>query len=282
MQNTTTMQITSELKKRVLTGLVGAAALLSLILFGGTIGIFILTTIISLGMVFEYCGITLSMTDRNEKKYFLLLLAWVINFVNLMISNFEGPMLVMAFLSLFTYYLLTARRHDSSLLASHLKELMSSLFGVVYLVLIPLYLVKIYGSINGIQWTFFFLFINWSVDIAAYFVGKKWGRHKLYPEISPKKSVEGALGGLLTSVITAFLCKMLFFKSLPWVGVYLVPILIGVVAQLGDFCESFLKRAFDKKDAGSILPGHGGFLDRFDGVVFSLPLMYACVRVLNP
>jgi len=71
------------------------------------------------------------------------------------------------------------------------------------------------------------------------------------------------------------------FRTLPWSAVAILPILMGGISQLGDLCESFLKRAFHTKDSGSILPGHGGFLDRFDGVIFALPVMYACTRLFG-
>jgi phosphatidate cytidylyltransferase len=126
-----------------------------------------------------------------------------------------------------------------------------------------------------------FFCIVWADDVVAYFVGKRFGRHKLYPLISPKKSLEGAEGGLIGGVVITVLYKLLIFNDLHWLGVVVIPLLVGVAAQVGDLCESFLKRAYGKKDSGSILPGHGGFLDRFDGVVFSLPVMYVCIRIFQ-
>ena len=79
----------------------------------------------------------------------------------------------------------------------------------------------------------------------------------------------------------ALFSKAVFFREMPWGAVAVMPLVVGAVAQIGDLCESMVKRAYDKKDSGSILPGHGGFLDRFDGVVFSLPVMYACVRLFG-
>lgn len=126
-----------------------------------------------------------------------------------------------------------------------------------------------------------FLLIIWGGDTGAYFAGLKYGRRKLYPHISPNKTIEGALGGIATGWVVQLLYKLVFFHSMPWLAVLLVPLLIGALAPVGDLCESFLKRAFKAKDSGSILPGHGGFLDRFDGLIFSLPLMYGLVKLFS-
>jgi phosphatidate cytidylyltransferase len=158
---------------------------------------------------------------------------------------------------------------------------MYSLFGLFYLGFLPTFFLKIHGSASGVHWTMVFLLINWASDTGAYFAGKKYGKTKLYPLISPKKTREGALGGLACAWVVIFIYKVLLFGAMGWGAVIIVPLLVGVASQVGDLCESFLKRAFDKKDSGSILPGHGGFLDRFDGVVFSLPIMYACTRVFS-
>jgi phosphatidate cytidylyltransferase len=158
---------------------------------------------------------------------------------------------------------------------------MYSVFGIVYLVFVPLFLIRIYESLNGTEWVVLFFLIVWAGDSGAYFAGKKFGKRKLYPEVSPKKTIEGSIGGLLAGSVVAILFKLLFFHGMSWLSVVCLPIFVGVFAQIGDLCESLFKRAFDKKDSGSILPGHGGFLDRFDSVVFSLPVMYACIRIFS-
>lgn len=275
------MSMSPELKKRVVTGLIGAAALVLLIIFGGRLGIFFLTTGLSLGMLYEFTDITFSMPDKIEKRYVLLSMTWFLALVNLLASQTEFQLLTLSFLSLFVYFLVTARRYEENQLLSHFKELMYSFFALFYLVFIPVYFQRIYDLPNGVEWILIFLLIVWSGDTGAYFAGKHYGKKKLYPKISPKKTWEGALGGLGSGWIVALLFKLLFFRSMSWAAVLILPFVVGVVAQVGDFCESFFKRAFDVKDSGSILPGHGGFLDRFDGVVFSLPVMYACIRILG-
>lgn len=271
----------SELRKRVIVGAIGATALILLILFGGWVGICVLTLVISLGMVNEFSYMAFSLKDQVEKRYALLCLTWIVGLGNMISMRSEYELLTFCFLGLFSFYLFTADLHSEADFFAHFKELMHSVFGVLYLVCMPLYLTRIQASTNGVRWTLLFLLIVWAGDSAAYFVGKKYGKTKLYSLISPKKTYEGATGGLLAGILIAFFFKILFFRAMPWLAVFFIPVLVGVVSQIGDLCESFLKRAYGKKDSGSILPGHGGFLDRFDGVVFSAPVMYACIRIFS-
>jgi phosphatidate cytidylyltransferase len=281
MNQTLANRMSPELRKRVLTGVFGGVALVLVIIKGGWIGMFLLSAGLSLAMTQEFATILFSLPDKAEKSYALLCIAWFSAIINLFASRNEFELIVTSFLSLFTYYLLTARRYHGPELLLHFRELMASLFGLLYLTYLPFYLNRIHDQPNGVQWTILFLLIVWSGDTGAYFVGKKYGRRRLYPEISPKKSVEGAQGGIALSIIVTLLFKLIFFRELHWLAILVIPAFVGTAAILGDLCESFFKRAFDVKDSGRILPGHGGFLDRFDSVVFSLPVMYALVRVFG-
>jgi len=271
----------TELRKRVVTGVVGGAALLLLIIFGGWLGIFFLTTALSMGMIYEYSEMVFDLGDRVEKRYMLLCVTWFVALVNLLAPQAEFQLLVLTFLILFGYFLITARRYEEARYVEHFKEMAYCFFGIIYLVFVPLYMTRIYEGPYGVEWTILFLCIVFAGDTGAYFAGRKYGKHKLYVEISPKKTWEGSAGGLAAGLVFTILFKLIFFRNMPWFAAVMTPILVGAVAQVGDLCESFLKRAFNKKDSGTILPGHGGFLDRFDGVVFSLPIMYACIRILG-
>lgn len=119
------------------------------------------------------------------------------------------------------------------------------------------------------------LAVVWAGDTGAYFVGKALGRHKLYPAVSPKKTIEGSLGGLAASVGVAVAFATLWMPSLGVVRAVLIGLVGGVAAQVGDLVESLLKRAAGVKDSGNLLPGHGGMLDRVDGVIFAFPVVFA-------
>jgi phosphatidate cytidylyltransferase len=116
-------------------------------------------------------------------------------------------------------------------------------------------------------------------DTAAYYFGSAWGRHRMAPNVSPKKSWEGAAGGLLASVGGGILAHLWFYQHLPLFHAVVLGLLLGTAGILGDLVESMVKRAAGAKDSSWILPGHGGLLDRADSLLFSGPLLYYYYRV---
>ncbi|MGN7386783.1 phosphatidate cytidylyltransferase [Sporosarcina sp. SAFN-015] len=126
----------------------------------------------------------------------------------------------------------------------------------------------------GFEYVFYALLVIWTTDSGAYFVGRKIGKRKLWPEISPNKTVEGFLGGIVFAVLFACVIQI-FYPIAPSYGMLIiVTIIASIVGQLGDLVESALKRHFGVKDSGNLLPGHGGILDRFDSLLFVLPLIH--------
>ena len=148
------------------------------------------------------------------------------------------------------------------------------LMGFLYVPLLLSHLVLIRMLPSGVSWLFLIMVIVMAGDSAAYYVGSSFGRNKLYPAVSPKKSVEGSLGGLAGSVIGALIAKYTFFPELAVVDCIGTALLLGVLGQLGDLFESLIKRSCGVKDSGSIIPGHGGILDRLDSILFAAPAAY--------
>ena len=146
--------------------------------------------------------------------------------------------------------------------------------GVAYVPLLLASVVFIRNGEDGVAWVFFLLFLVFISDTGAYYAGTHFGRHKLWPSVSPKKTVEGALGGMGASMVVGALFRTLFLPHLPWGGCLALFVFIGVAAPLGDLFESVLKRGGDIKDSGGILPGHGGLLDRIDALLFAAPVAY--------
>jgi phosphatidate cytidylyltransferase len=132
------------------------------------------------------------------------------------------------------------------------------------------------------NWVLFALAINWTGDVAAFYVGRAIGRHKLAPRISPGKTMEGAAGSLVAAaafgVAFAYWWPAGLSLSL-WIGLALVT---SVAGQLGDLTESALKRGAGMKDSGTLLPGHGGWLDRLDSSLFTLPVVYYALEWMKP
>lgn len=127
---------------------------------------------------------------------------------------------------------------------------------------------------EGLFFIFYGILVIIATDIGAYFVGKSMGRKKLWPIISPNKTVEGAIGGIITACIVAIVYQMIFSFYSSWIILMLVTILASIAGQVGDLVESAFKRYYKVKDSGAILPGHGGILDRFDSWLFVFPLLY--------
>ncbi|MED3646201.1 phosphatidate cytidylyltransferase [Halalkalibacterium halodurans] len=126
----------------------------------------------------------------------------------------------------------------------------------------------------GLPLVFFVLFVIWATDSGAYFAGRAFGKHKLWPHISPNKTIEGSIGGIILAVIIG----SLFYWIMPLFSSYGVALAVIVVAsvfgQLGDLVESALKRHYAVKDSGTVLPGHGGILDRFDSLIYVMPILH--------
>lgn len=148
------------------------------------------------------------------------------------------------------------------------------LMGFLYVPLLLGHLMLLRGLPYGIQWIFLVIVIVMAGDTGAYYVGRSLGRRKLYPIVSPNKSVEGAVGGLAGSVTGALIAKFTFFPELTVLDAVVTALLLGVLGQLGDLFESLLKRSFGVKDSGAIIPGHGGILDRLDSILFAAPAAF--------
>ncbi len=134
------------------------------------------------------------------------------------------------------------------------------------------------GAAGGWRWVVLTVLIAMAGDVGGYFGGRTFGRRKLMPEVSPGKTVEGTMGAIAANLAGAVFCKLVFFHALSWAEVVGFAFGIGSLAQVGDLCESMLKRAFGAKDSGWIIPGHGGVLDRIDSLVFPAPLVYYYAR----
>jgi len=126
----------------------------------------------------------------------------------------------------------------------------------------------------GLEYVIFALLIVWTTDSGAYFTGRKLGKNKLWPEISPNKTVEGFLGGIIIAVIFAIGMQMIVPVASNYGTLIIVTIIASIFGQMGDLVESAIKRHYDVKDSGNLLPGHGGILDRFDSLLFVLPLLH--------
>ncbi len=151
---------------------------------------------------------------------------------------------------------------------------MKQTLGIAYVPLLLAHIIMLRKGPAGATWVFFLLFLVFFGDIGAYYAGRFFGKHKLYPAASPGKTIEGAIGGLVASVGIGLLFRHLFLAELKFMPCLLMFLCIGMAGPVGDLFESVLKRVGNVKDSGTILPGHGGLLDRIDAVLFAAPVAY--------
>ncbi|MEG2139935.1 MAG: phosphatidate cytidylyltransferase [Bilophila sp.] len=245
---------------RVLTGIALLLALgTALWLSGGTLFGFLLLFSL-LGLWEFYAMFWPSRAELGGRLLGLFLGGGLLTFA------WMRPGLVEAFLGISTvvlasFFLFNWARND----AYRFTRVAVILGGILY---VPMLLLPVFGF--SLKEQVFLLFATAASDTAAYFVGMRFGKHKIWPKVSPKKSVEGSLGGLLACV---FVCTGfgLIFGVANLSSFILLTCLLGIMAQLGDFFESALKRSRSVKDSGIVLPGHGGVLDRIDSLLFVIP-----------
>jgi phosphatidate cytidylyltransferase len=157
-----------------------------------------------------------------------------------------------------------------------------SLAGAIYLGFMISHFEALRERTDGLQWVVLAAVITWTIDAAAYFVGRAWGRHKWWPRLSPKKTWEGLIGGSVAGVVVAMAAGYYLLGLAPWWGL-LLGALAALVAPLGDLSISLFKRQAGAKDSGNLIPGHGGMLDRIDSLLFVFPVVtYFALFVAGP
>jgi phosphatidate cytidylyltransferase len=167
-------------------------------------------------------------------------------------------------------YVVTQKSLEDSLPSSAVAVLATTYVGMLGGSLIRLH----NDFTEGYKLVFFLLLVVWLGDSGAYYVGKQFGKHKLSPRISPKKTIEGLFGGTTASIITAIVIHYTFFPKFPLLHAVIAGVILSFAGVIGDLAESMWKRSAAVKDSGTLLPGHGGFLDRFDSILFTAPILY--------
>lgn len=250
--------------QRVLTAVVGIPIFLGGLHYGGAAWRLIVFTLVFVGLL-EFARMS------GPGLYLDYLLASGLSFLLLTYSGINGTKLLLWLVFQLFYYLLRA-----SFSGMHNFSSAFNLLGVLY-VAVPLSFLVLVRDHFGATWTIFGVIVTWLTDTGAYFGGSRYGRRKLVPAISPRKTVEGALCGILTAVLGGIVFAQV--TATPVVQLGFIALILAVVAQLGDLAESAFKRERAVKDSGSLLPGHGGILDRFDSLSFVFPVLYAILTV---
>lgn len=250
--------------QRILTAIIGVPILLGALHYGGIAWRLLIFAVVLAGFL-EFARMS------GPGLHLDYLLVSGLSFMLLTYSGIDGTKLLIWLVLQLFYYLIRA-----SFSGMHNFSSAFNLLGVLY-VAVPLSFLVLVREQFGATWTIFGLVITWLTDTGAYFGGSRYGKHKLAPKISPKKTVEGALCGLLVAVLGGIVFAQVTAK--PVLLLMFVAFLLSIFAQLGDLVESSFKRERAVKDSGSLLPGHGGILDRFDSLAFVFPVLFTLLTL---
>lgn len=254
-----------------------ALPLLIAFLYYSTAGIFAaLTALVSLIGLLEFNRMAL-LGERQTEQY-LGALCGSLLIVPLYLQRFDLLLLflILSLLLLALMYLFRLGPLDQLIF-----RLGWQVLGLLYIPLLLGHLVLLRQLPDGRGWVFLVLIAVMASDSLAYFSGVRFGKHKLYPQVSPKKSIEGALGGVVGACLGVWLTAFFFLPDFTLTHSLLVGVLLGGAGQIGDLFESLLKRACGVKDSGGIFPGHGGILDRLDSLLFAFPLAYYIALLIS-
>ncbi len=204
-----------------------------------------------------------------------LLGGWALSFLIFSgYSDRDGLLVSLAFL-LIAFLVSTLSRDGDFWL--RIQGAGATLLAILYLSLLLSFLPLLRKMPEGTVYIYYLFLVTWAGDTGAFYAGINFGRHRLCPSLSPGKSIEGSIAGLLSSLAASFLAKWWFFPGLESLHALILGILLGIMGQLGDLSESLLKRGLEVKDSSSLIPGHGGFLDRVDSLLFTGPFLYLYV-----
>jgi phosphatidate cytidylyltransferase len=257
-------------KTRLLSGIVLVLLAIFLIIEGGAVLLFATLAISLIGMfeLYRVIGIeksSLAVVSYLMAVFFYCNFEW--KFMPDDLSLFMGCMILLMFVYVFSYPKYQA------------TQVMAAYFGFFYVAVMLSFVYRLRELPGGLYLAFLVFLCSWGCDTCAYCVGKLIGRHKMSPKLSPKKSVEGAVGGVAgAALLTALYCvafrSQMGMTTLQIVQLSVIAAIAGLISMVGDLTASAIKRNYDIKDYGHLIPGHGGILDRFDSMIITAPILY--------
>jgi phosphatidate cytidylyltransferase len=255
--------------KRWLTSLIALPILLYILLKGSPLSFMVLLALVSSAAHWEYltiCG--LGRTTLEKTLSLVLGLLLLLSF-STALPSLPSFFLVLGMFAYFLYYLLRYEQFPQLL-----PELALSCLGLLYIPFLLGHFFWLWQLPQGRYWLLWFLLVIFAGDTGAYYSGRWLGVKKLYPQVSPGKTVAGAMGGLAASLVVGLGFGLWLGLSASLPGLFCLALLVAIVGQFGDLFESMLKRRAQVKDASSLLPGHGGLLDRLDSLTFTGAILF--------
>jgi phosphatidate cytidylyltransferase len=266
----------SNLALRVLTGAVALPLVGVLVLWDERLGFALLVFLCAaLGLV-EYTAMTFAGAPRAQRVAVIVI---GVGLSAALYARVDLALLWVVAAMMLTSTAILLRPGD---VATATNRLGMAVFGVLYLGAFSAPLALLQRDVtDGPLWVFVAVAVTFANDTGAYFAGRTLGRHKLYPLISPSKTVEGAAGGLVGGLAAVLVARATFFHALSVRDCFLIAVPAAVIGPVGDLLESMLKRSAGVKDSGRTLPGHGGILDRVDALLFVAAWIYAYAGFLR-
>lgn len=263
--------------KRLVSGIILVILAIIIVGSGGTL-LYVTTALISLIGLFELYRV------MKIEKNLLGAVGYVTAVSYYGLVWFEGQkyvtlMAIAALMVLMSLYVFTFPKYRT-------EEVTAAFFGVFYVAVMLSYLYQVRTMTDGVYLVWLIFISSWGCDTSAYCVGMLLGKHKLAPVLSPKKSIEGAVGGVAGAALLGFIYATLFGSRMtevtnPQTACAVACAIAAVISQIGDLAASAIKRNHDIKDYGHLIPGHGGILDRFDSMLFTAPAIFFAVTFLR-
>ena len=259
------------MKQRIITGVVAAALFIPFVIYGGVPFALMVSLLAVIGFyeLLKMRGISIFSVPGIIGLLGLLMLVvpneWSKEIIQFL--NYESNLMIIYGVAILLLIYIVLVKNKMTF-----DEVGFILLGAFYVGLGFHYFIE--TRFVGLEFVIFILLVVWTTDSGAYFVGRKLGKHKLWPEISPKKTIEGSVGGVVIAVIFAVIMQLIYPFASSWTLLIVVTIIASIIGQMGDLVESAIKRHYGVKDSGNILPGHGGILDRFDSLLFAVPLLH--------
>ncbi|MES2965721.1 MAG: phosphatidate cytidylyltransferase [Bdellovibrionota bacterium] len=269
------------MRLRTVSALVAAGILIAVYLLFDTRGLYGICSFVALGCIYEYSRLTLTKLKASiHLRIWFMILATALYVIT--VKWIDSSILAAAICSILFLSVVLVQVRKTPDLPYALQLQTAGLMGFFYCGIFPGLCVHVLGmGVTGPIWLLGLLAIVFTGDTFAYLTGRLFGKHKLLEAVSPKKTIEGSIGGLGGSALAGLVLGLYFLPEVPLWGLVLTALVTGLFAQVGDLFESLLKRIADVKDSGAIMPGHGGILDRVDGVLFAAPIYYVLARFLH-
>lgn len=257
---------------RLKSGIVLMAITIALLVYGGYPLFFVITGISLIGLFELYRTVGMEKTLPAVVGYISSIVIDI-----LILDNYHEHLLmwlIFTLMVLMACYVIAFPKFDSN-------QMVMLFFGLIYVTVMLSFVYKVRFVKDGILLVWLIFIGAWGSDTCAYCVGKLIGKHKMPSKLSPNKTVEGCVGGVIGAALLGFIFAVIFFKDKNiWWELPIIGAASSVISQIGDLTASAIKRNHDIKDYGKLIPGHGGILDRFDSIIFTAPIVYYLVAYL--